>query len=407
MASGLSERKIKVVCFDEAVAFGGSVVVLAHLLNHIDRSKFDIKIVSSLDAGAMGQLFSRSDVLCWFRPVLHYASRVRWMGRCPSAKSNIRRLWAYVFTALAAVLNSGVYLGLIVRVAIYRPDVVHVNNGREGLLIAKLLRIPLVWHLHGISEDYLSKTYGSRDSAAMFISISKYISNEAMRYGVTADRIVDIPNPAPVNAAVTVGRMQWLERFEVSSEAVVLAHVGRLLRWKGQLEFLQAFAEVAPRYPQAVALIVGDDVEGFTAEYPRSLKQFVADNGLYGRVIFTGHITNILELMAASDIVVHSSIEPEPFGLVITEAMSAGAAVIAARLGAPIEIIEDGVTGLLVDPTDTAEFASAISSFLADADHRKAMAAAGQAMVKTRYSPEFFARQVESVYTKVFHQTER
>lgn len=401
VAVELSKRKIKVVFFDEAVAFGGSVVVLAHLFNHIDRTQFEPKLVTSLDAPAMRQLFKPHDVLCWFRPALHYASRVRWMARCPSSKGTVRRLWAYVFTLVSAIVNLPAYLGLLLRVIAYKPDLIHVNNGREGLLVAKLLRIPLVWHLHGISADYIGKTYGSRDSAAIFISISKFISSEAMRYGVAAERIVDIPNPAPVDASISVSRDEWLQRFGIPENAVVVAHVGRLLRWKGQLEFLQAFAKIAAANPQAVALIVGDDVEGFTAEYPRSLQQLVAEHGLQQRVIFTGHIANILDLMAAADIVVHSSIEPEPFGLVITEAMSAGAAVIAARLGAPIEIIEHGVTGLLVDPKNTEEFAEALAGLLSDPARRKAIARAGHDMVLERYSPQSFARQVEAVYRRV------
>jgi glycosyltransferase involved in cell wall biosynthesis len=404
VAVELAEQKIKVLFFDEAVAFGGSVVVLAHLLNNIDRTVFEPKVVTSLDASAMHQLFASDDVLCWFRPALHYVNRVRWMARCPWAIKNVRRLWAYAFTFLSLIVNTPAYLGLLIRILVFKPDIIHVNNGREGLFAAKLLRIPLVWHLHGISADYIGKTYGSRDSAAIFISVSKHISSEAIRYGVAADRIVDIPNPAPVDAPIGTSRQEWFARFDIPPNAVVLAHVGRLLRWKGQLEFLQAFSKVANSYPQAVVLIVGDDVEGFTAKYPRSLQQLVAEHDLQRRVIFTGHITNILDLMAAADIVVHSSIEPEPFGLVITEAMSVGAAVVAARLGAPLEIIEHGVTGLLADPQNTDELAAALAFLLSDAERRRAMAIAGQNMVKERYSPAAFARRVESVYRDVMQR---
>lgn len=125
---------------------------------------------------------------------------------------------------------------------------------------------------------------------------------------------------------------------------------------------------------------------------------------LDGRVIFTGQVSNIMELMSYSDVVVHSSIEPEPFGLVIIEGMSAGAAVIAARLGAPVEIIEHGETGLLVDPKDPVEFADALRVLVQDAQFRERIARAGQIAARERYSPELFARRVEGVYDRVLKQ---
>lgn len=401
MTASAGDKKIKIAFFDEAVAFGGSVVVLAHLLNYIDRTRFKPLVVTSLDEQSVKQLFRKEDVLCWFQPKLHYASRARWMSRCPGSSPFIRRIWAYLFTLAGYTLNFPAYAHLFYCIARARPDIVHYNNGYDGLLISKMFKIPLVWHLHGVSDDSYAKVKAAGQESAPLVSIARFISEELTKQGADPAKLVDIPNPVPMFVPSKLGRTEWRARYGISHDAVVLAHVGRVVRWKGQLEFLQAFAQITADCPNAVALIVGDDVEGLSSEYPVSLRQLVAEKGLDQRVIFTGHVSSILELMSFTEIVVHSSIEPEPFGLVITEAMVAGAAVIAARLGAPIEIIEDGVTGLLVDPCNTAEFAAALKALITDESRRKKIAVAGKQMAEHRYSPKTFAARMEDVYRAV------
>lgn len=393
--------KLKVLFFDEAVAFGGSVVVLAHLLRHIDRQRFIPMLVTSLDQASVESLFKPEDILYWFRPRLHYADQSRWMARCPINGNWPRRFWAYLFTVVAITVNLPRRVQLFYRVWKARPSILHVNNGREGLMATRLFGTPLIIHLHGMALDFLYGGYDTRVKAAMFVSVSKYITAEAVKHGVPANRIVDVPNPAPAPQRTGISSSEWRTRFGLPTNAIVMAHVGRMVRWKGQVEFLEAFSRIAPTCPKVFALIVGDDMEGFSSDYPRSLRQLVANHGLGERVVFTGHIDNVIELMAFADIVVHSSIDPEPFGLVITEAMAAGAAVIAAKLGAPIEIIDHDVTGLLVDPKNVEEFATALSELVTDETRRKQMAQAGQRVAKEKYSPEAFARQMEAVYEQV------
>lgn len=392
-----SNSKIRVVFFDEAVAFGGSVVVLSHLFKYIDRSRYAPLLVSGLDKASLNSLFKPEDILCRFRLRLDYSDRARWMERLGSNRL-VRRIGGYLFTIAAYAVNLPKYVRLIRELRKVDPDIIHVNNGREGLLMARLLRARTVWHLHGMFDDFLEGTFGMGSRTSAFISISKYISEAAVKVGIPRERIVEIPNPAPVSSRTQTARDHWLEKFQLPSDAVVFAHVGRIVRWKGQLEFLRAFAELVKKDSRAYALVVGDDVEGLSAEYPRMLRASAHELGISERVVFTGHVDNPVELMSAVDVVVHSSIEPEPFGLVITEAMSAGTAVIAARLGAPIEIIEDGVNGILVNPEDQAEFACALMRLLVDEGHRHSLASEGRRTVEEKYSPATFAQRVEAVY---------
>lgn len=407
MENSISNERTRIVLFDEAVAFGGSVVVLSHLLSGLDRSRFQPLVVTSLDAASVRQLFRSEDILCWFRPRLDYSDRIRWMAKGPVQSELAKRLWAYAFSTVQFFANLPQHLRMYYKVWRARPDIIHVNNGREGLQAARVFGIPLLFHFHGMSPGMIFGTYDTRFTTAAFVSISRFITEEAIKLGVPADRIIDIPNPAPRVTSSAEECREWRRKFGVPEGAVVLAHVGRLIRWKGQLEFLKAFRRVAAECPNAFVLIVGDDVEGFSSEYPRSLRELVEEAGLNDRVVFTGHVEQVLSLMTAVDVVVHSSIEPEPFGLVITEAMAAGAAVIAARLGAPIEIVTHGETGLLVDPTDEQEFSAALVQVIQDSRKRRALAEAGHAVAKQRYSPESFARKIEAVYSNIAEQRSR
>ena len=393
--------RIGILFFDEAVAFGGSVVVLSHLVQNLDRTRFQPMVVTSLDQASITKLFRPEDILCWFRPPFNYASRVRWMARCPTDAKWAVRIWAYLFTALGMIVNLPEKVRLYWRIWKAKPAICHVNNGRDGLMAARRFGLPLLYHFHGMFKKMLLQPYDSRHTAAAFVSISRFITEEAIKCGVPPEKIVDIPNPAPVFSIVAGARATWRNKFQLRDDAVVFAHVGRLVFWKGQIEFLKAFARVAKAHPEAMAVIVGDDVEGLQSEYPESLRKLVKDLGLEKQVVFSGHVEDVVGLMSAMDVVVHSSILPEPFGLVITEAMAAGAAVVGARLGAPMEIIQEGETGLLADPKDTDEFARTLERLISDKDLRARLASNGRTRAIEVYSPKLFARRVEEVYDRI------
>lgn len=323
------------------------------------------------------------------------------MSRCPTGAKLAVRVWAYLFTAMGVILNLPANIRLYYRIWRAKPAIAHVNNGQDGLLVARRFGIPLLYHFHGMRKAMLLQPYDSRHTAAAFVSISKFITAEAVKHGVPPEKIVDIPNPAPVVSLPPGIREAWRSKLQLGDQTIVFAHVARLVSWKGQAEFLRAFAGIARTRPDTMAVIVGDDVEGLQSAYPKSLRELVKDLGLEKQVVFSGHVEDVVGLMSAMDVVVHSSTSPEPFGLVITEAMAAGAAVVAARLGAPIEIVQEGETGLLVDPTNTVEFTQALERLASDRDLRRRLGSNGRKRAFEVYSPQLFAKRVEEVYEKI------
>lgn len=146
--------------------------------------------------------------------------------------------------------------------------------------------------------------------------------------------------------------------------------------------FLRAFAELRPRMPHAVALVVGAGPEN------DALQKLARELQLADTVRFTGFVPDdaLPAFYAASDVYAHTC-KNESFGLSVLEASAAGLPVVAVNEGGPREILCDGETGLLVDATPGA-MAKAVEELAHDAARRKAMGAAGRRRVAALYSWE-------------------
>ena len=174
--------------------------------------------------------------------------------------------------------------------------------------------------------------------------------------------------------------------------------VGRLSPWKGQHVFVEAAARVHAQLPQCRFQIVGSAMFGEEA-YAAQLREQADKLGLSDYLEFTGFREDVKALMRRFDIVVHASLTGEPFGQVVVEGMAAARPVVAARGGAIPEIIEDGVTGLMVAPGDPQALAEALLSLLNDPDKAHAMGQAAHRHVKKRFTIEQTAHKVEAVYS--------
>jgi len=178
-------------------------------------------------------------------------------------------------------------------------------------------------------------------------------------------------------------------RHGVLPDAVLVSLVGRLQRWKGQDQFLRAAAIIAEEHPAVRFALVGGPsaVRGPDDDYPRHLERLVAELGLHERVIFTGQTSEAHRWMAASDVVVNAS-QPEPFGLVVIEAMASGCAVVAVNRGGPRDIIENEGNGLLAPSREPAHLARAIIPLVENTELRKALGSEARARVERSFSRE-------------------
>jgi glycosyltransferase involved in cell wall biosynthesis len=158
---------------------------------------------------------------------------------------------------------------------------------------------------------------------------------------------------------------------------VVVGLVGRLQPWKGQDRLLRAQAILRDRGHEIHTLIVGGDAYELSAEYANSLPRLVDRLGLAGAVTMTGHVPDAGPYLELMDILVNAS-DPEPFGIVLLEAMARGVPVLGVDSGGPAEIIEDGVTGVLARSGEPPALADALEPLIGSAEARRTMGEAGR-----------------------------
>jgi glycosyltransferase involved in cell wall biosynthesis len=174
--------------------------------------------------------------------------------------------------------------------------------------------------------------------------------------------------------------------------------VGRLAPWKGQDVFLRAFAKAFPN-GEATAVIAGSAMFG-EDEFAVSVQTLVEGLCVAGRVTLAGFVDDVPALLSDTDVLVHASVLPEPFGQVIIEAMAAGCAVIASDAGGPSEIVTNEIDGLLVRPGDVEALGAALRRLLAGPELRQRLAKAGLERAED-FLPGKVAGQVAELQSRI------
>jgi glycosyltransferase involved in cell wall biosynthesis len=152
--------------------------------------------------------------------------------------------------------------------------------------------------------------------------------------------------------------------------------------------------------PQMHAVLVGAPLFGEDA-YEARLHEFVASNGLEGRVHFLGFQDDVAACMCAVDVVAHTSITPEPFGRVIVEGMLARRPVVAARAGGVVEIIDDGVNGVMCTPGDAHVLADTLAELRSDQALRDRLVAHGYQTAVRKFGTQAYVEGVEKILANV------
>jgi glycosyltransferase involved in cell wall biosynthesis len=179
---------------------------------------------------------------------------------------------------------------------------------------------------------------------------------------VPEDRVRLIWNGAPLDefAPVSAERAQRARHdLGIPADALVVGTIGRLNAQKGHRFLVDAAARLLPRLPRARVLVAGDgDLMG-------ELRQQAAALGIAERVVFAGHRTDVPDLLGALDVFCISSLY-EGTPLALFEAMASGKAIVSTSVDGCREVLEDGVTAVLVPPSDAAALASALERVLGD-----------------------------------------
>jgi glycosyltransferase involved in cell wall biosynthesis len=235
------------------------------------------------------------------------------------------------------------------------------------------------------------------------IAISQFVGDYAAReYGVGPDRLRVIPrgvdlvqfDPERVPGERVVALTQQLR---VPDDAAVVMLPGRLTRWKGGLDFIDAVARLTRR--DLCCVFVGaEQRRGFRRELETKMRRL----GLLGLFRIIEDCRDMPAAYKLADVVVSASTDPEGFGRVIVEAQAMGRPVVATDHGGARETIEPGATGWLVPPRDPAALAAAIGEALAlDPAARVAFGGRARAHVAANFSRERMCARTIEVYEEL------
>jgi len=193
----------------------------------------------------------------------------------------------------------------------------------------------------------------------------------------------------------TETRLQW----KISSEALVLGMIGRLDA-KGQSDLLSAAPALLRNYPSIHFVFIGSEGEEGTAT---NLVQLAKRGGFEDHLLLTGARDDIPALLPALDILVHLP-KDEAFGLALAEAMASGLPTIATKIGGCREVVQDGVTGLLVPLGDQSALSAALSALLDSGSGpplRAEMGRMGRSYVEANFSQDRQIQRLLSLYREI------
>jgi len=372
----------------------GSDKVLLAIVSRLKGSRFHPIVVVPVDGPLVGEL-RRAGVECHVVPLTRLSRGIM------SARGllGIPGEMAHSFREIDTLLQG-------------RPvSLLHSNTLAilTGALWARQRRVPHVWHVHEIIVHprfvkiiygYLLKWFADRivcisqatqanlvEDQPSLQSRCRLVWNGLCRSGKT--------NLAAISA--------YRKSLQVERNEVLLALVGRINRWKGQLLLVEAAGLLWQRGVRDFRIaIVGSVVPG-QEHFLHSLERAIAVSPAAARISVQSFTSEVWAVWDSCDIAVIPSTEPEPFGMVALEAMSAGKPVVAADHGGLTEIVVPGQTGWLVPPCDASALADALQQAITDPALRQRMGQAGLA----RYLAEFtLGRQMHdlvAVYDELVH----
>lgn len=371
---------------------GGSLRSLHRLVTSLDRDRYESYVTFASDrSNPILPDFEAAGCTIVF-------TSVRDLFRSPSS-DRWRAAWqrlARIPRALKYRLIDDPRRGLELYRAIRRHsiDLVHINPGLVpyAVVAGLLAGVPVICHHRSRARLRGLGRFLSRFVAASICNSD--FTRRVMKQTSLCRRMIVVHNGIAVPAAPSANPR--------SSGPRTVACVGRLVDWKGQHVLIRAAPGVLTELPETRFVLVGSSVGDESTSYEESLRSLVAELGLEDSVDFAGFTKDIDRMYREDfDLVVHASIEGEPFGLVLIEAMAAGVPIIASDCGACPEIIENGRSGLLVEPGNSDALAAAIVEVLSDAERAAMLRREGFERVRANFDMSQVVRGVEAVYDEV------
>ena len=288
-----------------------------------------------------------------------------------------------------------------------KPDIVHLNNSyavnHDWVLACKRRGVKIIAHDRGTRPPASFQTRFFVRFLDAIISVSdsylEYVTGQNLRPKKSC-RVYNGLDVTEFDGHCLEPKKQIRRKLNVPNGDILIGMVGNIDYWKGQIVLVKAMSLVVRKFKNVKVVLVGKTARG-AEKYEEEIRACISRHGLDDNIIFTGYRDDIPALLNAFDIFVHASVEPEPFGRVILEAMAMKKPIVATNSGGTPEQIVDGKSGLLVPMADERAMADAILTCLDDRQKADELGINAWIRLQDKFSIEKMVSGIEDIYQKV------
>jgi glycosyltransferase involved in cell wall biosynthesis/SAM-dependent methyltransferase len=380
-----SDNRIAVLYLTTAPFLGGAVYGLRSIVRRLDRTRFRPVLALPEEAREVAEFFRDEDI------VLAPIRSPRLARRSPAAFVDLART-----------------VGELARVCRQHGVRIFHSTSPRAAVLGPLLRartgVKFVWQIAMLGQPWWSRFLARFPDGAACVSRAVYCE-----YGARANMRVIHNGPwtEGLSEAQCAERRRALRaEFGIPEETLVVGSVANLQYWKGIHVLLDGFADAARKMPGILLVHLGGPAPGYE-QYAKQIDAQISALNLGPRILRLGFRVDGYRYFPLFDLFVHVPVAEgrhgvtESFGHSVAEAMGYRLPVIASRIGGPAEIVEEGVTGELIEPGDARELGKKIVTLLCSPGRRRGMGAAGFARYQKHFTIEREVRDYEQLYLEL------
>lgn len=370
---------------------GGSHYCLLYLIQHLDRSRFEPLAIFYEPHALLARFQATTETIVHARD-----TPVQW------GRSGVLRPFA---RAMNLLKFGGAVISHVALLRRHRIGLLHLNNSitrhQDWMLAARLAGVPCIVHERGLSESYSARDRAHARDVDLIIPMSAWIRDHMIAQGIDGRNIrVMYDGLDPASVTVTRSAEEMRTTWQVPAGAPVIGIVGNIRPWKGQETVARAVVEIARTVPDVVCFFVGATTPDDEA-YLAGMKSLLAAAGCERNVRFTGYQKDVPNFINMMEVLIHASVDPEPFGMVVLEGMAQRKPVIGSRAGGPVEMILEGETGFTFPPGDAGELAARVLELLGDRERRGRMGGRGYDRLINEFTMSRYMENIHATYQAV------
>lgn len=287
-------------------------------------------------------------------------------------------------------------------------NVIHTNTSAvlEGCRISRSCHIPHLWEIHEIivSPKVMYKVTSKLIAkyATLTVTVSKAVRDHLYKSGYfKPNSIKVIYNGVDANRFKPNNDSSYLRKeWNIPRNALVVGMIGRVNRWKGQEDFLNAANILLEKHKNLYVAFVGSAFEGEEWR-EKELKDEIAKSPNKNRIIDSGYRKDVEVVHSLFDIFVLPSTNPDPLPTVVLEAMASGKPVVGYKHGGICEMVKDGYNGLLADVNKPIDLAEKIDVILSNNELRKTMGERSRQRLLEKFSYDSYVKNFSETYEEL------